>query len=68
MVLMSVEARLPRREEGEGDGGAKGEGKRRKTVEGENSVAFLVRTRTHSNCNVVFFAVTSVTRRRKNGE
>ena len=67
---MSVEARLPRREEGESDGGAKGEGKRRKTVEGENSVAFLVRTRTraHSNCNVVFFAVTSVTRRRKNGE
>ena len=55
-TLVAAESRQPRREEGEREGGAKEEEKKRKTVEGENQRAYLVRMRTRalSNRNVIF--------------
>ena len=62
-VLMTTEARQPRREEGEREGGAREEEKRRKTVEGENQ-ASLSRAYAYARAfqpQCCFFAVTSVT-------
>ena len=47
-TLVAAESRQPRREEGEREGGAKEEEKKRKTVEGENQRAYLVRMSTRA--------------------
>ena len=62
-VFSTAEARHPRREEGESEGGAKEEEKKRKTVEGENQ-ASLSRAYAYARTfqpQCCFFAVTSVT-------
>ena len=60
---MDAESRQPRREEGEREGDAKEEEKKRKTVEGENQ-ASLSRAYAYTRAfqpQCCFFAVTSVT-------
>ena len=62
-VFVNAETRQPRREEGEIEGGAKDEEKKRKTVEGENQ-ASLSRAYAYTRAfqpQCCFFAVTSVT-------
>ena len=62
-ILMDAGSRQPRREEGEREGGAKEEEKKRKTVEGENQ-ASLSRAYAYARAfqpQCCFFAVTSVT-------
>ena len=62
-VFMTTESRQPRWEEGEREGGAKEEEKKRKTVEGGNQ-ASLSRAYAYARAfqpQCCFFAVTSVT-------
>ena len=62
-MLMTTESRQPRWEEGEREGGAKDEEKKRKTVEDENQ-ASLSRAYAYTRAfqpQCCFFAVTSVT-------
>ena len=62
-TLVAAGSRQPRREEGEREGGAKDEEKKRKTVEDENQ-ASLSRACAYARAfqpQCCFFAVTSVT-------
>ena len=62
-ILMDAGSRQPRREEGEREGGAKDEEKKRNTVEDENQASL---SRAYAYARVFqpqccFFAITSVT-------